>query len=208
MNKNTMYYMVRLDRVAAWVLLASIFVFIISGYGMTKGVISGELAQNLHNHVIPYIFIVSFLFHTFFAIHLALKRWRLWRLGKPILIIVYILLALSFVYVDQFYKKQQSTESKSESESKADENSSSSGSGSKNTQVSKTFSTAELAKYNGQNGQPAYVAVDGVVYDLSSVFTNGSHFSHLAGQELTSAFYSEHSAREIQKYPIVGTYKK
>ena len=31
----------------------------------------------------------------------------------------------------------------------------------------KKFSKAELAKFDGQNGQPAYVAVDGTVYDVS-----------------------------------------
>ena len=31
----------------------------------------------------------------------------------------------------------------------------------------KIFTKNELAQYNGQNGQPAYVAVQGVVYDVS-----------------------------------------
>ena len=34
---------------------------------------------------------------------------------------------------------------------------------------SATFNQTELAKYNGQGGQPAYVAVDGVVYDVTGV---------------------------------------
>lgn len=33
----------------------------------------------------------------------------------------------------------------------------------------KTFTPNELAKYNGQNGQPAYVAYKGIVYDVSNV---------------------------------------
>ena len=32
----------------------------------------------------------------------------------------------------------------------------------------KTFTLAQLAQYDGQNGQPAYVAVDGVVYDVTN----------------------------------------
>lgn len=34
---------------------------------------------------------------------------------------------------------------------------------------SATFNQTELAKYNGQDGQPAYVAVDGVVYDVTGL---------------------------------------
>ncbi len=35
--------------------------------------------------------------------------------------------------------------------------------------MAKTFTLEELKQFNGQNGQPAYVAVDGVVYDVSNV---------------------------------------
>jgi len=47
-----------------------------------------------------------------------------------------------------------------------------------------TFNQAELAKYNGQAGQPAYVAVDGVVYDVTGVaaWADGKHHGNLAGQ--------------------------
>ena len=41
----------------------------------------------------------------------------------------------------------------------------------------KVFTLEELAKYNGQNGRKAYVAVDGVVYDVtgSANWTGGTH---------------------------------
>jgi predicted heme/steroid binding protein len=71
----------------------------------------------------------------------------------------------------------------------------------------KVFTREELAKYDGKDGMPAYVAVDGLVYDLSRIFREGTHFEHVAGQELTDAFYSYHAKREIIKYPIVGTYE-
>lgn len=53
---------------------------------------------------------------------------------------------------------------------------------------SATFNQTELAKYNGQDGQPAYVAVDGVVYDVTGVaaWAGGKHHGNLAGQELTA----------------------
>ena len=53
----------------------------------------------------------------------------------------------------------------------------------------KTFTLAQLAQYDGQNGQPAYVAVDGVVYDVtnSPAWPNGRHHGNQAGQDVTKA---------------------
>jgi len=41
----------------------------------------------------------------------------------------------------------------------------------------KTFTTTELAEFDGRNGHPAYVAVKGVVYDVSNVpqWKGGKH---------------------------------
>jgi predicted heme/steroid binding protein len=62
----------------------------------------------------------------------------------------------------------------------------------------------ELARYNGQNGMPAYVAVNGVIYDVTTVFVRGKHFNHLAGQDLTGAFFRQHVPSALSGYPIVG----
>ena len=72
----------------------------------------------------------------------------------------------------------------------------------------KIFTSEELVKYNGQKGQPAYVAVDDIVYDVSAIFQEGFHYSHLAGQELTAAFLSQHTKDQITKYPVIGKLKK
>lgn len=76
------------------------------------------------------------------------------------------------------------------------------------TDTTTTVFTAEtLAQYDGQNGNAAYIAVDGVVYDVSSVFRNGRHHGYSAGQDLTDAFNREHSSRELQGLTVVGTYQ-
>ena len=52
----------------------------------------------------------------------------------------------------------------------------------------KVMTRDELAKYNGQAGQPAYVAVEGVIYDVSAkpAWQGGRHHGNLAGQDSVS----------------------
>jgi predicted heme/steroid binding protein len=71
----------------------------------------------------------------------------------------------------------------------------------------RVFTTAELAQYNGRNGQPTYVAVNGIVYDLStsSLWVNGNHNGVQAGQDLTSIFAQQHGDSRLDRYPVVGT---
>ncbi|NLR10147.1 MULTISPECIES: cytochrome b5 domain-containing protein [unclassified Levilactobacillus] len=75
----------------------------------------------------------------------------------------------------------------------------------------KVFSKDELAKFDGQEGQPAYVAIDGVVYDVSGVaaWAGGQHHGNLAGNELTSVIdeKSPHGRKVLAKLPVVGKYE-
>lgn len=71
----------------------------------------------------------------------------------------------------------------------------------------KIFNSQTLSEYNGKNGMPAYIAVDGVVYDVSSIFSNGSHHGYFAGNDLTNAFNKEHSSIYLDGLTIVGSYE-
>ncbi|MGE4277712.1 MAG: cytochrome b5 domain-containing protein [Lawsonibacter sp.] len=69
------------------------------------------------------------------------------------------------------------------------------------------FTREELSKYNGRNGNSAYVAVDGVVYDVSNVAAWGgaTHFGLTAGTDVTSQFASCHAGQPIlSKLKVVG----
>lgn len=79
---------------------------------------------------------------------------------------------------------------------------------SQETAVEKTISLEELSKFNGEDDKPAYVAVDGFVYDVSDVFIKGKHYQHIAGQDLTEDFYTTHMIEQIKKYPVIAKLSK
>jgi len=66
----------------------------------------------------------------------------------------------------------------------------------------------ELAGFDGQEGRATYVAVNGIIYDLSSSqrWQQGQHEGqHRAGQDLTEALKSApHLKSVIEKFPVVG----
>lgn len=77
------------------------------------------------------------------------------------------------------------------------------------TAEQREFTREELAQYNGKDGQPAYVAVDGVVYDLSDsgAWADGEHNGFEAGNDLTDNLANDapHDEVRLQGFPVVGT---
>ena len=74
-----MKYLIKIDRLAAWLLFICLLLYFITGFSMTKGFISPTLATKLHINYLSYFILVAFVIHTSFAIHLAFKRWHFWR---------------------------------------------------------------------------------------------------------------------------------
>ena len=74
--------------------------------------------------------------------------------------------------------------------------------------MAKEFTREELQQYNGQNGQPSYVAVEGVVYDVSGkdAWAGGQHHGNVAGKDLTKIITSvaPHGKRVLDGLPVVG----
>jgi len=66
----------------------------------------------------------------------------------------------------------------------------------------------ELAKFDGCDGRAAYVAVSGVIYDVSnsSRWDSGRHEGkHQAGQDLTAELkLAPHVKTLIERFPVVG----
>ena len=62
----------------------------------------------------------------------------------------------------------------------------------------KEFTLEELAEYDGTDGQPAYVAYKGIVYDVteSAMWGDGDHEGmHTRGRDLTD----EHDGRSARR---------
>lgn len=71
------------------------------------------------------------------------------------------------------------------------------------------FLTLEaLSEFDGRNGNPAYIAVNGVIYDVTNSprWRNGNHNGYQAGQDLTEAIMtaSPHGQRVLDNIPKIG----
>ena len=75
----------------------------------------------------------------------------------------------------------------------------------------KEFTKEELAKNNGKNGMPIYVAHKGKVYDVtnSSLWESGEHQGmHGGGGDLTKDIAdAPHEDDVLERFPVVGTLK-
>ncbi len=212
-----MKFWIKLDRLAAWILLACMILYFISGYGMTKGLIDSKLALNLHDIWLPIVVIISFCIHGAFATRLAFIRWGIWNiLIKIIWCVIFVSFLCGFLYVEIFYKETKNTTKNSISNTVTSSNSntqvftsSTSSSAVSSTNLQKIYTADTLSVYNAKNGQPSYVAIDGVVYDVSTLFVDGTHYGCSAGQDVTSAFDAEKKHKQVilDNYPIVGTYQ-
>lgn len=70
-----------------------------------------------------------------------------------------------------------------------------------------TFTLEELAKYNGENGNKAYVAYKGLIYDITGhpKWNGGKHHGNIAGTDLTDVIKrSPHGASKITDLDTIG----
>ena len=66
----------------------------------------------------------------------------------------------------------------------------------------------ELSKYDGRDGHSAYIAISGVIYDVSSSqhWQGGNHEgAHQAGHDLTEELkLAPHVRTLIERFPVIG----
>ncbi len=62
-----------------------------------------------------------------------------------------------------------------------------------------SYTLQELSRYDGKDGNPAFVAVNGIVYDVTdnAAWAAATHFGLTAGRDLTNAFASCHAGQPI-----------
>ena len=72
----------------------------------------------------------------------------------------------------------------------------------------RNFTTEQLANFDGKNGKPAYVAVNGTVYDVTNnrAWAAATHFGLVAGKEYSQEFASCHAGQQsiLTTLPAVG----
>jgi bacterioferritin len=69
------------------------------------------------------------------------------------------------------------------------------------------LTAADLAAFDGKNGQPAYIANDGIIYDVtnSPAWKEGAHADYRAGKDLTADFLrADHGESVLVGIPVVG----
>ncbi len=75
------------------------------------------------------------------------------------------------------------------------------------TTVAQKWTVNYLANFNGKNGKQAFIAVSGVIYDVSAnrSWVNGSHKGVTAGADVTNAFAnSPHAKSLLAQLPVVA----
>lgn len=80
-----------------------------------------------------------------------------------------------------------------------------------NPQGDRIFTLEELKQYDGSNNNPAYIAVDGIVYDVTLVarWGGGTHFGVKAGTDGTAQYYACHGTTNVvNKLPRIGLLQK
>lgn len=90
----------KIDTISALILLVLVFLYFISGYGMTKNIIDQKTATLLHEEYLPIPTIIFFVIHSSLGIRILLKRWGL---AKDKLITILTVLTFLIIFTILIY---------------------------------------------------------------------------------------------------------
>ena len=102
-------FLIKLDRVCAWSLVAFLLVYFLTGYGMTKGLVSPEVSKLIHNSLLPIPAAAAFAIHSAYGAHVALKRWKVWSPAWSAVLVVYAVALIGGVILSQLLLKTTGT---------------------------------------------------------------------------------------------------
>jgi predicted heme/steroid binding protein len=78
------------------------------------------------------------------------------------------------------------------------------------TETLPTYTKSQLALRNGQDKPEIWVALDGLIYDVtrSRLWREGKHYEHWAGQDLTDELKdAPHNEKVFDKFKVIGRLK-
>ena len=75
-------FLIKLSRFSAWVLLVLMILYIISGYGITKGIVDPVFSKYLHDRLLAIPFFIFFALHICISSSYALRRWKVFKTQK------------------------------------------------------------------------------------------------------------------------------
>ncbi len=66
------------------------------------------------------------------------------------------------------------------------------------------FSACQLRKFDGKDGAPSYIAINGKVYDITNVhlFKDGKHYGVTGGKDVSKQFV--HKPNILGRLTVVG----
>lgn len=73
-NAKINQFLIKIDRFCGWALFLLMFLYFISGYGITKGIIDPVLAKSLHERWLPFPTFIAFILHSAINLKFLLIR--------------------------------------------------------------------------------------------------------------------------------------
>ena len=87
-----------IDRYSRWILLVLMFLFILTGIGITKNIMDQRLAKQLHENILPIPFYIFFLVHIFYKLPVHLVRWKVFKSETTAAAYVYVTAAILLAF--------------------------------------------------------------------------------------------------------------